>query len=237
MTRPGLHVLVVEDHAPLREQIAALLRHSGHHVEEASDGRQALQMALDAPPDVLLLDLGLPGLGGLPLCQRLRAQSARHVPVLMLTARDTLADKLSGFDAGADDYLVKPFANEELLARLLALGRRSGAGQDYQLSVGTLSIDRRSREAWRGGQRLALPPTAFAILQLLAEAWPRALTRSELIRRLWDNDPPESDPLRTHLYQLRQQLDKPFDQPMLRTVHGVGFRLEAGMADTAGAAP
>lgn len=236
MTASGLHVLVVEDHAPLREQIAALLQRHGHRVEEASDGRQALQMALEAPPDVLLLDLGLPGLDGLQLCQRLRTQSARHVPVLMLTARDALNDKLSGFEAGTDDYLVKPFANEELLARLLALGRRGGAGQDYLLAIGSLSIDRRSREAWRRGRRLLLPPTAFAILQLLAEAWPRALTRSELIRRLWDDDPPESDPLRTHLYQLRQQLDKPFDAPMLRTVHGVGFRLESDAADSAGAA-
>ncbi|HEX5684565.1 MAG TPA: response regulator transcription factor [Ideonella sp.] len=236
MTGPGLHVLLVEDHAPLREQIAALLQRHGHRVEEASDGRQALQMALDAPPDVLLLDIGLPGLDGVQLCRRLRARSARHVPVLMLTARDALTDKLSGFDAGTDDYLVKPFANEELLARVLALGRRGGAGQDYLLSIGSLSIDRRSREAWRRGQRLALPPTAFGILQLLAEAWPRALTRSELIRRLWDDDPPESDPLRTHLYQLRQHLDKPFDMPMLRTVHGVGFRLESDAADSAGAA-
>jgi DNA-binding response OmpR family regulator len=236
MTGPGLHVLVVEDHAPLREQIAALLQRHGHRVDEASDGRQALQMALDTPPDVLVLDLGLPGLDGLQLCQRLRARSARHVPVLMLTARDALSDKLSGFNAGADDYLVKPFANEELLARLLALGRRAGAGQDYLLTIGALSIDRRSREAGRSGQRLALPPTAFAILLLLAEAWPRALTRSELIRRLWDDDPPESDPLRTHLYQLRQQLDKPFEWPMLRTVHGLGFRLEVQEADAPGPA-
>ena len=147
------------------------------------------------------------------------------MPVLMLTARDSLPDKLAGFDAGADDYLIKPFAGDELLARVQALARRAGAGRDFRLHIGPLAIDRRSREAWREGQRLALPPTAFAILLLLAEAWPRALTRSELIRRLWDDDPPESDPMRTHLYQLRQQLDKPFSIPMLHTVHGVGLRL------------
>jgi DNA-binding response OmpR family regulator len=220
------HVLVVEDHAPLRGQIVALLQAAGHRVEEASDGRIALGLALAAPPDVLVLDLGLPGLGGLELCRRLRAQAAQPVPVLMLTARDSLPDKLAGFDAGADDYLVKPFAGDELLARVQALARRAGAGRDFRLHIGPLAIDRRSREAWREGQRLALPPTAMAILLLLAEAWPRALTRSELIRRLWDDDPPESDPLRTHLYQLRQQLDKPFATPMLRTVHGVGLRLQ-----------
>jgi DNA-binding response OmpR family regulator len=230
----AIRVLVVEDHAPLREQIAALLLAAGHRVDEASDGRIALALALASPPDVLVLDLGLPGLGGLELCRRLRAQAAQPVPVLMLTARDSLPDKLAGFDAGADDYLVKPFAGDELLARVQALARRLGAGRDFRLHIGPLAVDRRSREAWREGRRLALPPTAFAILLLLAEAWPRGLTRTELIRRLWDNDPPESDPLRTHLYQLRQQLDKPFATPMLHTVHGVGLRLQLGAAkDTA----
>lgn len=227
MTERPLHLLVVEDHAPLRAQIVRLLQAAGHRVDEAADGRLALQMALDEPPDVLLLDLGLPGLGGLALCQRLRERSARQVPVLMLTARDTLPDKLEGFAAGADDYLVKPFANEELLARVSALARRRGAGQDYLQRIGTLTLDRRAGEAFREGQRLLLPPTAFAILALLVEAWPRPLTRSELIRRLWDDDPPESEPLRTHLYQLRQQLDRPFAWPMLKTVHGVGLRLDA----------
>jgi DNA-binding response OmpR family regulator len=219
-------VLVVEDHAPLREQIAALLQRAGHQVDEASDGRMALALALASPPDVLVLDLGLPGLGGLELCRRLRAQAAQPVPVLMLTARDSLPDKLAGFEAGADDYLIKPFAGDELLARVQALARRAGAGRDFRLHIGPLAIDRRSCEAWREGRLLTLPPTAFAILLLLAEAWPRALTRTELIRRLWDNDPPESDPLRTHLYQLRQQLDKPFATPLLHTVHGVGLRLQ-----------
>ncbi len=223
----ALHLLVVEDHAPLREQIVALLQRSGHRVAEAADGRLALALALEHPPDVVLLDLGLPGLGGLGFCERLRAQADRHVPVLMLTARDTLADKLAGFAAGADDYLVKPFASEELLARLLALARRRGAGADYLLRVGSLQIDRRAHQAQRAGQRLMLPPTAFALLVLLAEAWPRALSRSELVRRLWDDNPPDTDPLRTHLYQLRQQLDRPFSQPMLKTVHGVGYQLEA----------
>jgi DNA-binding response OmpR family regulator len=224
-------VLVVEDHAPLREQITTLLQAAGHRVDEARDGRIALALALASPPDVLVLDLGLPGLGGLELCRRLRAQAAQPVPVLMLTARDSLPDKLAGFDAGADDYLIKPFAGDELLARVQALARRAGAGRDYRLHIGPLAIDRRSREVWREGQRLALPPTAFAILLLLAEASPRALTRSELIRRLWDDDPPDSDPLRTHLYQLRQQLDKPFATPMLHTVHGVGLRLHFAAAN------
>ena len=231
----ALTVLVVEDHAPLREQIALLLRSAGHRVDEASDGRLALACALQSPPDVLVLDLGLPGLSGLALCRQLREQAAQPIPVLMLTARDTLPDKLEGFAAGADDYLTEPFASEELLVRVIALSRRAGAGLDFRLHIGSLALDRRSREAWRHGQRLVLPPTAFAALLALAEAWPRALTRSELIRRLWDDDPPDSDPLRTHLYQLRLQLDKPYATAMLETVHGVGFRLRDDTDAAAGA--
>ncbi len=226
----ALHVLVAEDHAPLREQIVALLQRQGHRTDEASSGRLALQQALDHPPDVLLLDIGLPELDGLDLCRNLRRRSDRHVPVLMLTARDTLPDKLEGFAAGADDYLVKPFASEELLVRLEALARRRTVGQNYLLHIGPLCIDRRARSAARDGTRLALTPSGFAILLMLAEAWPRALTRSDIIRRLWDGCPPESDPLRTHLYLLRQQLDRGFAQPMLCTVHGVGYRLDAGPA-------
>jgi DNA-binding response OmpR family regulator len=227
----ALRVLVVEDHAPLRAQVVALLRGAGYRVDEAADGRSALALALETAPDVVVLDLGLPALDGLAVCARLRAEGDRHLPVLMLTARDALSDKLEGFAAGADDYLVKPFAGEELLARVAALGRRPAAGGDYLLHIGSLRIDRRSREAWRGERALALGPTAFALLLLLAEAWPRALTRSEVIARLWDGDPPESDPLRTHLYQLRQALDRPPLPPMLRTVHGVGFRLESDADD------
>lgn len=223
----ALRVLVVEDHAALRAQVAALLRGAGYRVDEAADGRSALAMALEAPPDVLVLDLGLPALDGLEVCQRLRAQGDRHVPVLILTARDALPDKLEGFAAGADDYLVKPFAGDELLARVAALGRRPAAGGDYLLRIGSLRIDRRAHEAWRGARALSLGPTPFALLLLLAEAFPRGLTRSEVIARLWDGDPPESDPLRTHLYQLRQELDRPPLRPLLRTVHGVGFRLES----------
>ena len=221
------HILVVEDHAPLRAQIVALLLQAGHRVDEAADGRLALRSLLVDPPDLLLLDLGLPGLDGVSLCAQLRQQAPQHVPVLMLTAHDALADKLEGFAAGADDYLVKPFASEELLARVQALLRRKTVGQDYLLRIGSLQIDRRAQEAHREGQRLALPPTAYAILLQLAEAWPRALTRSALIHRIWDDEAPDSDPLRTHLYTLRQQLDRPYAKPMLVTVHGVGFRLEA----------
>lgn len=227
MNSQALHILVIEDNAALGESIRQLLVTRGHRVDLAAEGRAGLQMALAEPPDVLVLDLMLPGLDGVRICKRLRAECDRHVPVLMLTARDTLSDKLEGFEAGADDYLVKPFANDELLARCLALSYRHRAGLSHILRIGTLEIDRRTGVALRGGVVLDIRQTAQRILMILAEAWPRAVTRSELMRRLWGDNPPESDPLRTHLYLLRQALDKPFDTSMLVTIHDVGFRLES----------
>jgi DNA-binding response OmpR family regulator len=222
-----LEVLIIEDSAPLRASLAAVLSDAGHAVTMAADGRAGLQLALADPPDVLVLDLGLPGMDGLRVCERLRAECDRHVPVLMLTARDTLQEKLTGFEVGADDYLVKPFANAELVARCAALSRRHRVGASHVVQVGSLCIDRRTGTATRAGHTLTLRRTSYRLLLLLAEASPRAVSRSELVRRLWEQEPPESDPLRTHLYLLRQELDKPFDVPMLQTVHEVGFRLVA----------
>ncbi|HEY9144645.1 MAG TPA: response regulator transcription factor [Arenimonas sp.] len=227
MTEDRLHVVVVEDNALLRAQLAALFDRMHWRCDFASDGLSGLQLVLDDPPDVLVLDLGLPGMDGLRVCERLRAEADRHVPVLMLTARDALADKLDGFRHGADDYLVKPFAGDELVARCLALSNRHRLGAAHVLQIGSLRVDRRNGTVTRGGQPLALYQTSLQILVALAEAWPRTLTRSELVQRLWGDEPPESDPLRSHLYLLRQALDKPFAKPMLKTVHGVGFRLES----------
>ncbi len=223
----ALHILVIEDNRALGHSLQTLFAARGHRAELAADGRAGLQMALAEPPDVLVLDLSLPGLDGIRVCERLRAECDRHVPILMLTARDTLSEKLRGFEAGADDYLAKPFDNEELLARCQALSHRRWAGAEHVLRIGSLTIDRRSGIVQREGKTLELRQTALRILLVLADAWPRAVTRSELIRRLWGDDPPDSDPLRTHLYLLRQVLDRPFATPMLITIHDVGFRLDA----------
>lgn len=225
MSAPSLRLLVVEDSLALRTQLAAMLEAQGHRVDFAADGRTGLALALAEPPDVLILDLGLPGLDGLRVCERLRQEAGRHVPVLMLTARDAVEDKVRGFEAGADDYLVKPFAAAELLARCLALARRHRVGEPHHLRIGGLVIDRREQEVTRDGQRIELAHTPYRLLLALAEAWPRTLTRSDLVQRVWGDDPPPSDPLRSHLYLLRQALDRPFPVPMLCTVHGVGFRL------------
>lgn len=217
-------LLVVEDHAGLRAQIVAVLTDAGWRVEEASDGFAALQLALEQPPDVLVLDLGLPGLDGLDVCRRLRERCDRHVPVLMLTARDALADKGRGFAAGADDYLQKPFAAEELLWRCRALARRGELGRSPVLERGPLRIDRRSGEVACHGRPLVVTGHAYRLLVALAEAWPRTVSRSELLEQLWRDEPPESDALRSHLYTLRQSLGDA--QALVKTVHGVGLRLD-----------
>ena len=222
-----MHILVVEDHAPLARNLAEGLEQHGHSADFAADGVHGLQLALDNHYDLVLLDLTLPGLDGLEVCRRLREQHARRVPVLMLTARDALHDKLAGFDCGADDYLVKPFALEELLARCHALARRHTLHQHHTLAIGSLTLERQAQSAAREGQPLRLHPAGYQILLALAEAHPRTVTRSELTHALWRDDPPDSDALRSHMYLLRQALDKPFARPMLLTVHGVGFRLDA----------
>jgi DNA-binding response OmpR family regulator len=221
-----LHILVVEDNALLARNLADSLELHGHSADFAADGPLGLRLALAHHYDLMILDLGLPGMDGLDVCRRLRAQLPRRLPVLMLTARDTLADKLTGFDSGADDYLVKPFAVEELLARCQVLARRHTLHQEHTLRVGELCVDRQALQVSRAGQAVDVTPAGFQILLALAEAHPRVLTRTELTRVLWHDEPPDSDALRTHLYQLRQKLDKPFDRPMLVTVHGVGFKLD-----------
>ncbi|MGB0133506.1 response regulator transcription factor [Dokdonella sp.] len=225
MTSEALRILIIEDNPTLRDNMAALFESSGHVVSQAGDGNSGLMLALESRPDVVVLDLSLPGMDGLRVCEQLRARADRHVPVLMLTARDSLDDKLSGFSAGADDYLAKPFANAELRARCLALSMRNRAGRDHVLRIGSLKVNRREQTAERMGQVLNLHRTSFRILLELAEAWPRTLSRSDLVTRLWGDDAPDSDPLRSHLYLLRQVLDKPFDHAMLESVHGVGYRL------------
>ena len=222
----SLRILLIEDQTELAASIIDFLEGQGHRLDYAVDGRQGLNLALEGGYDVVLLDLRLPRIDGLEVCKHLRATAERHLPILMLTARDTLNDKIAGFDAGADDYLTKPFALEELLLRCNALGRRHQLHDAHVLTLGELSIDRRQRSATRAGQPLNLHHTPFDILVALAEAYPAVMTRSELADRIWGDAPPPSDALATHIYSLRQALDRPFDTPMLKTLHGVGLRLE-----------
>lgn len=226
----GLHILVVEDNATLARNLVDYLEQHGHRVDYARDGALAIRLALENRYDVVVLDLMLPVMDGWEVCRRLRGESAHHVPVLMLTARDSLGDKLEGFAAGADDYLTKPFAMEEIEVRCNVLSRRHLLNRDTRLTIGDVVIDRRSQRVTRAGTPLDLHQIGYRILLLLAEGYPGVVTRSELMSRLWGDDPPDTDALRTHIYLLRQAIDRPFATPVLVTVHGVGFKLEPAHA-------
>lgn len=224
MTAP--RVLLIEDHRDLAELLTDYLEGQGVAVDYAADGVTGLHLAVTSPCDVIVLDLGLPGMDGLELCRQLRQQARSDVPILMLTARDTLADKLRGFEQGADDYLVKPFELEELSARVAALHRRARpGGQQDEHNYAGLSLNARTREVNRDGTPIDLKPIPFAILEALLRAAPNVVSRAELERAVWGDEPPDSDALRTHIAGLRRAIDKPFDRPLLQTVHGIGYRL------------
>jgi DNA-binding response OmpR family regulator len=223
--KPPLRVLIIEDHQDLAENIGDFLETRGHMPDYAMDGIGGLHLALTGQYDVIVLDIMLPGMDGLTLCRKLREEAGTETPVLMLTARDQLKDKLTGFDSGADDYLVKPFALEELLARIHAVSRRGMGNGPKTMCVGDLEMDSKKYQVTRSGKLIPLTQTCFRILKMLMEAYPNVVPRKEIIVRLWGDMPPGSDALRSHLYALRLEVDKPFSYPMIQTVRGIGFRL------------
>ncbi|WP_102795469.1 response regulator transcription factor [Bowmanella denitrificans] len=221
-----MKILIIEDNRDIAANIAEFLATENWQLDFAHNGQLGLQLALEHYYDLLILDLMLPGLDGWQLCTELRRQADRHIPILMLTARDSLHDKVKGFELGADDYLTKPFALPELKMRCMALSRRHEVNQPHDLTLGPLVIDKGANQAWRDGVALNLNPIPFKILLVLAQAHPRVVTRSELIERIWQDEPTDSDALRSHIYQLRQKLDKPFTTPLLHTLHHLGFTLK-----------
>ena len=220
-----VRVLIVEDNRDICENIAEYLEKHSYVVDFAFDGISAMYLALTNPFDAIVLDLMLPGMDGLSFCKKLRADAKVETPVLMLTARDTLDDKLKGFEAGADDYLVKPFALQELHARLQALYKRSHGKTDNLLTVGDLTMNRSTLQVHRAGQRINLTPTGMRLLQRLMEEAPSVVARDDLETLLWADERPDGDALRSHLYKLRQAIDRPFDSPLIHTVHRIGYRI------------
>lgn len=232
MENANITILLVEDHRDLAETVILYLENAGLAVDYAADGLTALHLATVNQYDALVLDVMLPGLDGFTLCQRLRDEAGLVIPILMLTARDTLEDKAQGFDGGADDYLVKPFNLPELEMRLRAAVRRyRGDWQEQVLVVGALRLDVRGQRAQRGSLALRLKPTGFRMLRILMRESPKLVTREALEHELWGDSLPDSDALRSHLYQLRKALDKPFRVPMIETVAGMGVRLVEAPAD------
>jgi len=219
-----MRILVVEDDLDIAGNVGDFLEARGHQVDFAYDGISGMHLALTRELDAMVVDWMLPGMSGVDLCRRLRDEADTRVPILMLTVRDTLDDKLRGFGAGADDYLVKPFALPELEVRLQALDRRSRAAPRV-LRVGDLELDPETRVARRAGRSLEVQGAAFEILRLLLERSPRVVSREELESRVWGDEPPETDVLRTHVYTLRREIDRPFGSALLRTVRGVGYQI------------
>jgi DNA-binding response OmpR family regulator len=222
-----MRVLIIEDHEDMAANIGDYLEAQGHTTDFALDGLVGLHLAVTNEYDVIVLDLGLPGMDGLTLCRKLREEARSDTPVLMLTARDSLPDKLEGFESGADDYLVKPFALQELDARLRALTTRGRHSTPQLLRVADLELDPETFVVRRGGRRLELNRTCIRILEMLMSASPKVVRRAAIEHEIWGDDPPDSDALRSHIYSLRRTIDRPFDRPLLHTVHGVGFRLAA----------
>jgi DNA-binding response OmpR family regulator len=223
---PALSLLIVEDQADLAANLWDYFSRRGHLVDHAADGEAGLRMALAGGHDIIVLDLGLPRLDGLQLCRRLR-EAGHGVPVIMLTARDTLDDKLKGFAEGADDYLVKPFAMKELEARLRVLARRGRPPGGEPLELFGLHFDPAALLVRREGRQIVLTRAQARILECLMRASPGVVDQPRLMRAVWGPEGGDQAGLHTHIYSLRQQIDRPFAQPLLHTVHGIGYRFGA----------
>lgn len=218
-----LNILLVEDDIDLAATIVDYLELEEIACDHAANGVSGLNLINTNQYEVLVLDLNLPRMDGLQVCQNARAQG-RDMPILMLTARDTLQDKLAGFAAGADDYLAKPFALEELTVRIKTLAKRR-SGQAERFIVGDLSLDLNIKQAQRKGRVLKLSPILFKILEELMRASPLAVTRQHLIQSVWGDDQPDTNNLKVHIFNLRKILDTEDEQSLLHTISGVGFAL------------
>jgi len=228
-----MRVLIVEDNADIVANLYAYLEPLGYRLDCARSGDSGLAAAANGDYDAIVLDVMLPGLDGLELCRRLRKEWRRSTPVLMLTARDAIQDKIGGFESGADDYLVKPFSMAELDIRIKALVRRAAdAHVDAVLRVGDLQFNPATMSVARSGRRIEVTPTGFKLLGRLMLDAPNVVSRETLERAVWGDDPPDSSALRTHIHSLRQAIDKPFETALLKTVQGVGYQLSpAGHGD------
>jgi two-component system OmpR family response regulator len=222
-----MRLLVVEDEARLALLLKRGLEEQGYAVDVTGDGAEALWLATENDYDTIVLDIMLPGLDGLEVTKRLRA-GGRWAPVLLLTARDGIDDRVVGLDAGADDYLVKPFSFAELAARVRALVRRGRVERPTVLEVGDLRLDPARRQAWRGPVELELSPTEFALLELFLAHPDEVLTRTRMLEHVWDFAyDPASNVVDQYVGYLRRKIDRPFGRADLETVRGVGYRLRA----------
>jgi DNA-binding response OmpR family regulator len=221
-----VRVLVIEDDFDIAKNICDFLEEHGHTVDYAADGVTGLHLAVTEHFDAILLDVALPGMSGLEICSKLRSEARSDTPILMLTARDRLEDKLAGFESGADDYLVKPFALREVEARLHALTlRHKGRVVSRVLVAGGLQFDPRTQTLTRDGKVIKLPPKCIRLIEFMMQHPGRVFSRSELENAVWGDTLESGETLRAHMYLLRRALTRPDESPHIETVHGLGYRL------------
>ena len=220
-----MHVLIIEDNPDIAANLGDYLEDHGHTVDFAGDGVTGLHLAVVNNFDAIVLDLALPGMDGLEVCRKLRQEAGKDTPVLMLTARDRLEDKLAGFETGADDYLVKPFELQEVEARLKVLASRGRRLNQRELRVGDLVFNVDTLDVSRTGTDIYLNPIGLKLLYRLMESSPNVVSRAELETEVWGDEMPDSDSLRVHNHSLRGAIDKPFGTNMIQTRHGIGYRL------------
>jgi DNA-binding response OmpR family regulator len=220
-----MNLLLIEDNRDLATNMFDYFETRGHILDIAGDGISGLHFASTNPYDAIVLDIMLPGMDGLTLCKRLR-DAGKNTPILMLTARDSLNDKIAGLEAGADDYVVKPFSLREVEARLLALIRRSQVREGTSiLQVGDLTFNTGTLKVFRGERSIELPPIPLKLLEILMRQSPRVLSREDVERAIWGDTPPDSDALRAHLHILRNAVDKKFEKPLIKTLRGIGYQI------------
>lgn len=219
-------ILMVEDHFELAATVCEFLEVHGYVIDHARNLDAARSFLKSQHYHLLLLDINLPDGSGYDLCNWLRTEQGIDMPILMLTARDTLDDKLKGFTVGTDDYLVKPFDFNELVMRIRALIKRAaGEVANHKIQIHDLILDSATQTVIRAGNNIELPPIQFKLLKILMRQSPKVVTKQELMMELWGDEEPESDALRSHIYNLRKMIDKPFDPKLLHTVAGVGLKI------------
>lgn len=223
-----MRILVIEDDRRTSDYVARGLRETGHVADIVADGRDGLMQALHEPYDLAVVDRMVPGMDGLSIVKSLRA-SGTHLPIIFLTAIDGVDDRVEGLEAGADDYLAKPFAFSELMARINALLRRPALQEEKAvLQVADLALDLIRRTAARGGQRIDLQPREFSLLEVLMRNAGRVVTRTMLLEQVWDfNFDPKTSVVETHISRLRAKVDKPFKTPLIHTIRNTGYSLHA----------
>lgn len=220
-----MNILLIEDNRDLATNMFDYFEAHGHTMDLAGDGISGLHFAAINNYDVIVLDVMLPGMDGLILCRKLR-EAGKHTPVLMLTARDSLEDKIAGLEAGADDYVVKPFSLREVEARLMALVRRSQSREGLTiLKVGNLVFNTGTLKVSRGERMIELPPIPLRLLEILMRNAPKVMPRDEVERAIWGDSPPDSDALRAHLHIMRNAVDRAGDKPLIKTLRGIGYQI------------